>query len=82
MGDRTGGRVSLRLNNAQDGPLTVILEPWASEYQLLPGLTFDVVETDGDPAELIEVQVGAGTLTLFARTGAKMSIFHEGAELP
>jgi len=45
-------------------------------------MVFDVVEVGGDAAEFIEVQFGKDTVTFFARTGAKMSISHQGTELP
>jgi hypothetical protein len=75
-------RAAMRVTNKGDTPLTLILEPWATEYQVPPGSSRDVVETGGAPQEIIELQVSGTVMTFFARTGAVMSVVANGVELP
>ncbi len=77
-----GNRSALRVANKGDRVLTVIIEPWATEYQIPPGASRDVIEEGGAPQEAIEIQISEGTLTFFARTGAVMSVVANGIELP
>jgi hypothetical protein len=75
-------RAAIRVTNRGDVPLTLILEPWATEYQVPPGTSRDVVETGGAPQETVELQVSGTVMTFFARTGAVMSVVANGVELP
>lgn len=73
--------VALKLKNIDALPITVVVEPWASELQLQSGDSFEIVETGGRLDRQIEVQVETGRVTLFAREGATMKIFANGVEL-
>lgn len=74
-------RVALRLKNSDAVRITLVLEPWASEYQLEPGDSFHIIETGGREDRDIELHLDASRLTVFAREGATMSVFNNGVEL-
>lgn len=75
-------RSALRVANRGDCVLTVIIEPWATEYRIPPGMSRDIIEEGGAPQEAIEIQISEGTMIFFARTGAVMSVVANGVELP
>jgi hypothetical protein len=75
-------RVVIRLKNDGNALITVVLEPWANEYDLNPRASFDIVETGGRADQQIELHIRASRTTFFAREGGVMSVFRDGEELP
>lgn len=72
---------SLRLSNRTGRDMTLVVEPWATEYPFPPSATIDVVETGGSAEEAIEVELETDRVILYARTSGTMSVFHDGVEL-
>jgi hypothetical protein len=73
--------VTIRFKNVTTGPAVVVLEPWANEYVLLPGAAFDIVDKGGQLEEPIEIQVGQGRATFFARSRSTISAVQDGEVL-
>ena len=72
---------SLRLSNRTGRALTLVVEPWATEYPFPHSATVDVVERSGSAEEAIEVELEADRVTVYARTAGTMSVFQNGVEL-
>ena len=72
----------LRIHNTRETPITIVLEPWASEYLLAPGATLDIVERGGGSEDLLELQCEDGHLVLYARAGTTLTAVQDGVELP
>jgi hypothetical protein len=73
---------SLRVKNASSRALTIVLEPWAGQYEVQPGDELDVVETGGELMETVEVHTEDARLIFYARTGSIMTAWRDGQELP
>jgi hypothetical protein len=72
----------LVLRNGRDVPITLVLEPWANEYEIPPGESVEIVEEAAESAESLEIQVEAGHIVFFARSRSILRAFRDGAELP
>lgn len=72
---------SLRLSNRTGRAMTLVVEPWATEYPFPSPARLDVVETGGSAEEAIEVEVETDRVTVYARTAGTMSVFQDGVEL-
>jgi hypothetical protein len=79
---RINGRVTLKVTNKLDEPRVLIIEPWASEYLLPPGKSFDVI-ADGDLSYPLEVELAGDHITVYAfdSAGAMITVQHEGREV-
>jgi hypothetical protein len=74
--------LAIHLKNVTPTSLTVVLEPWATEYEVLPTVAIDVVERAGNHGNALEIHVGDGHITFFGRVGSTLSIVRDGVELP
>ncbi len=74
--------IRLKLTNGLTIPRRVVLEPWAGEYTLHPGKSFEIV-AEGDMKEPLEVEILEDTVVVYAlnSVGAMLSIFQDGTEL-
>ena len=75
-------RFTLRLTNHLESPRTVILEPWAGEYHLRPGVPLDIV-VEGEPSTPLEIELDGDRLivTAFDSAGALLTAYRDGNEL-
>jgi hypothetical protein len=70
------------LRNERDSPLTLVLEPWASEYEIPPRESLEIVEEAADSAGSLEIQVEARHVVFYARSRSILRAFRDGIELP
>lgn len=79
---RINGRVTLKVTNKFAEPRVLIVEPWASEYLLPPGKSFDVI-ANGDLSYPLEIELVADHITVYAfdSAGAMITVQHEGREV-
>jgi hypothetical protein len=70
------------LRNERDRPLTLVLEPWATEYEILPRETLEVVEEAEESTESLEIQVESEYIVFSARSKSILRAFRDGVELP
>lgn len=70
------GKVTLKITNRLDTPRVVVLEPWAGEYTLHPGRTFEIV-AEGDLECPLELEVIEERLVVYSfdSAGALLTIF-------
>ena len=73
---------TLRFSNPRGPARTVILEPWAGEYQLPAGGQLDVV-AEGEPTGPLEIEVSEDLIIVYARGGtdAMLTAYRDGREL-
>lgn len=77
------GSCRFRVTNGSDAPSVLIIEPWASEYPLLRGKTYDVV-VEGDLAHSFEIEWRPDAVIVYALDGAGslVTVYEDGHELP
>jgi hypothetical protein len=71
---------SIRITNSSPETKTLILEPWAEEFEMLSGKTFEFfgkAEQEGS----FEVEFIADKIIVFLWSGATVRVFCEGEEL-
>ena len=75
-------KVTLRITNRLDTSRIVVLEPWAGEYTLAPGKSFDVV-AEGDLEYPLELEILGDRVIVYSfdSAGALLSIFQDGKEI-
>lgn len=76
------GRVTLKITNKLEEPRLLIIEPWASEYLVPPGKSYDVI-ADGDLSYPLEVELAPDHITVYAfdSAGAMITVQHNGREV-
>lgn len=82
MTTRITGRVTLKLSNKLEEPRVLIIEPWASEYLLPAGKSFDVI-AEGDLNYPLEVEVAQDHITVYAfdSAGAMITVQDGGRDV-
>jgi hypothetical protein len=73
---------SYRVRNQSGRSLSLVLEPWATEYLLTPGADIEVVEDGGETGQSLEIQIEPEHVIFFARSGSVLRAYQEGIELP
>ncbi len=70
----------LRIGKTTADVVLFFLEPWGEEYNMPPGVTFDVVAKGPDGDDL-ELHYGERRITLYGWTGSIVRVFKDGIEL-
>lgn len=73
---------SYRVRNQSGRSLSLVLEPWATEYVLIPGGDIEVVEEGGETGQSLEIQIEPEHVIFFARPGSVLRAYQGGIELP
>jgi hypothetical protein len=60
----------------------IVLEPWAEEYWIEPGVGVDIEVRNGTADHHLEVEHTTHGLTIYGWEGSVISIFRDGKELP
>ena len=66
-------------NSAKDSKL-LILEPWAEEFEILSGKTFEFVG-EGEKEGKFEVEFTENVIIVFGWQGSRVKIFCDGEEI-
>ena len=76
------GKVTLKVTNKLGEARVLIIEPWASEYVLPPGRSFDVI-AEGDLSYPLEVELTPDRITVYAfdSAGAMLTVHNDGREV-
>jgi hypothetical protein len=74
-------RVSLKLTNSLGAPVTVAVEPWAHEFELPAGSTFEVVTHDAGADESLSVILAEGLATIWVNSGSVVSAMLDGTDV-
>lgn len=72
----------LRYKNKCERRVKLIVEPWADEYWIDPGMVVDIVGSGGDPSEIFEIDHHKDVIVVFAWPGGMIHVLHDGEELP
>ncbi len=72
--------VSLRLENAHESELLFALEPWAEEYDMPPGASFEVEASGPDTGDLV-VESSEEAITVWAWEGSEVQLWVDGVEM-
>lgn len=75
------GLGTMRLTNDGADLVTLVLEPWGSEYPVGAGEAIEVREEGPHADDLLDIQVAAGRIVLRARQGTVLRAFKDGEEL-
>lgn len=70
-----------RIRNGQSGRITLVLEPWGREYEMLPEEELEVRETGSASDQLLEVEVQASRVLVHGRVGTILRVTQNGVEL-
>jgi len=70
-------RETVRLNNAQDRPILLCLEPLGEQVEMQPGQTYEIVTVRGAEGPL-EVILEAGKIIVYGWNNSDSAVFHEG----
>ena len=73
-------RETIRLNNAQDRPLLLCLEPLGEQLEMGPGGTYEVVTVGGAECPL-EFIFEPGKVVVYGWTNSESAVFHEGRRI-
>jgi hypothetical protein len=71
----------VRLRNSRPSPITLVLEPWAGEYQIGPRETLDIMEDGNTSTQPIEIHLEPSAVVVFGRDGGVLRVFRDGREL-
>ncbi len=71
----------LRLQNSCPSPITLVIEPWANEYQVAPRETLDIMEDANTSTEPIEIHLEPSAVVVFGRDKGVLRVFRDGREL-
>jgi hypothetical protein len=79
VSSKHSGRVTLKVTNRLEEARVLIIEPWATEYMLPAGSSFDVI-AEGDLALPLEVEVADDRITVYAfdSAGALLTVLDNG----
>lgn len=79
---RTKGKVTLRLTNSSEVAKIIVLEPWAGEYTLPPGKSYEIVAS-GDLQDPLEIEMINDDIVIYSfdSAGAMLTIYSDGKEL-
>ena len=74
---------TIRISNAQDHEVLLVVEPWGEIYSMAVGATFDVrFEVAGEQArELPEIVWEKEQILIYAGVDGDIGLFHNGANL-
>ena len=72
--------MAIRLVNSWPADTVVRLEPWADEYAMPQGATYDVVAR-GPRRGTLEVEFGEDAITVWCWEGSVVSLLHEGVRV-
>ena len=74
---------TLRVTNAQDHEVSLVVEPWGEIYLMAVGATFDVrFEVAGEQArQLPEIVWEKDQILIYAGVNGDIALFHDGANL-
>ena len=74
---------AMRVTNAQDHEVSLVVEPWGEIYQMAPGATFEVrFEVAGQQArELPEIVWEKDQILIYAGVNGDIALFHDGTNL-
>lgn len=72
---------AISYKNAQDKQVLIILEPWAEQYWVKPGMTVEIIGTGGEGPAKFEVQQTNEGLIVFGWVDSVVVIMHDGHEL-
>lgn len=67
--------------NGQNQDLLLIVEPWAEQYMLEPGMTIEIVGIGGDPSDHFEISLQPDAIVVYGWAGSIVSVLHNGSEL-
>lgn len=70
---------SLKFTNSSDKTIKLILEPWAEEYEVLAGMTVEIVTSEPKEKE-IEVEYEGADIIIYGWSD-NMSVLSQGEEL-
>ena|SRR5690348_10853232 len=74
-------RVWIKVANAShDRAVEFILEPWAEQYTMAPGTSFDVV-AEGPPGDYVQIEWSETRIVVYGWTGSVISVYEKGREL-
>lgn len=65
--------------NSSPRPLRLVLEPWAEEHLIQPGLSVEVVGTGGEAGSYFELEQLDDRLIIYGWPGSRASIIHPSA---
>lgn len=66
-------RISIRLTNSMNTALTLHLKPWGDQYVMVAGTTL-TTEAQGPDDNLLEVEYGETTITVYGWVGSIVSV--------
>ncbi len=63
--------------------MLLVIEPWAEEYRISPGVTVEIVDESeiASQDDLLEVEMIKGGLVVWGWAGRVLSVFHHGEKL-
>jgi hypothetical protein len=70
------------LRNGRSANLTLVLEPWANEYEIAPNNSIRIVEEGDESGMDLEIQLDDSHVVVFARAGTTLKAIRGGEELP
>lgn len=73
--------VKLACINGKATRMLLIIEPWAEEYWIEPGVSVDVVGRGGSSEGGFEVEFVEAGMIVYGWEDSVVSVFHEGALL-
>lgn len=82
MSNPRSSEVTIILRNALSTRLTVVLEPWANDYLIEPGLALRITEKNGDSSDPIELEFSEGQVVIWGRTGSTLSVIEVSEKAP
>lgn len=70
------------VRNQRSAKLTLVLEPWANEYEIAPDESIRIVEEGDESAMDLEIHLEESHIVFFARPGSTLTAIRDGEELP
>lgn len=76
-----GNKMKISCANGTSGMMLLIVEPWADEYRISPGVSVDIVGMGGMKDGAFEVEYFDKGIIFYGWAGCSVSVFIDGKEV-
>lgn len=73
--------LSFKLTNTLDRDITVVVEPWAHEFDLASRRTFQLITSGADPSDSLAIELSEKAATIWVNTGVVTAAKIDGEDV-
>jgi hypothetical protein len=73
-------KLVIAVRNGRDTPVTLILEPWASEFVMPPGAVYELC-AEGPEGDCLQIDYAPDHIIAWGWSGSVVEVWHNGERL-